>query len=178
MKRINYYLLSAVFVILISGCKSEEEKQKEAAENLIENLIENVTDQNIDINVDKAKESSEITINGENGESVTVTNNEKTIPKNFPDDVYLVKGNIETAGSINSQEGELITISIFASESFNTLVSDIKKQMEAKAWKSTMNMTTGTESVQIFTKNKNSATITIANEDKVTVNYLVSVSKK
>lgn len=182
MKKISLFILASLFTVLFISCgneKAEEEAAEEMAENLVEGLFEKATGGGIDIDINEDGEEVEMTIGGEDGASITIKDGGKEIPENFPEDVYIVKGEIESAGSVNSGEGNLITVVIYPEDSFKDVVTNIKKEMKTNGWTSAMNMNMGGEAMQMYTKDKNSATITInGKDDKVEVAYLVTVSNK
>ncbi len=178
MKKMSTIILAGLFLFMMS-CNNDEEGAEEAAENLVEGLFENATGGDIDINVDKDGESVEMTIGGEEGVEISINEEGKEIPDNLPKGVYLIKGDIESVVSMDSGEGEIITIVIFSEDSFKDVVSEITKEMKANGWKSTMNMNMGGEAMQMYSKDKNSVTITInGKEEKVEVAYIVTVAKK
>lgn len=202
-------ILIGFFVLSISSCggndeKTSEEKGKKFAENLIEGLIEHAAkedgkdvDVNIDLdNLDKdggvmsikdedgkevniSAEDGKLTVKGEDGEEVVFSGNEKEIPKSIPSDVYIVEGEVESAGTVKSKDGELLTFSIKSKDSFDDVIAEISKEMKSKGWKSSMNMNMGGESMQMFTKDDNSATITSKKKDEYAeVAYMVTVKTK
>ncbi|NPA45020.1 MAG: hypothetical protein GXO49_05765 [Chlorobi bacterium] len=208
MKKFSTTILVITFIFSMVSCSSSqentEEKGKKIAESLIEGLIEQSAkedgkDIDVDIDLDKidedggvmtikdengeevtiSSEEGKLTITGENGEEVIIKGDENKIPESLPSDVYVVKGEVESAGTMKSGEGELITFTIKSKEEFNDVISKISKEMQANGWKSTMNMNMGGESMQIFTKEDNSATITSQKkEDYTNVAYMVTVKIK
>ena len=178
MKKISVIILAGLFLFMMS-CNNDEKAAEEAAENLIEGLFENATGGNIDIDVNDDGETVEMTLGGENGIEISINDEGTEIPENLPEDVYLIKGEIESAISMNSGEGEIITIVLHPEGDFKTVVSKITKEMKSKGWTSAMNMNIGGEAMQMYTKDKNSTTITInGKEEKVEVAYIVTVAKK
>lgn len=175
MKKLSVFVLASLFIIGIASCGSEK-TEEEIAEKLAENLLENATGGNIDIDINEDGETAEFTIEGEDGEKITIKSEGTEIPGNFPSDVYLVKGEIETVGSMASGEGEMITVVINPKDGFNDVVTKIKKEMKANGWTSTMNMNMGGEAMLMYTKGENSATITVTtNDNKVEAAYMVTV---
>ena len=176
MKNLSYLLFSLLFVMIISSCSSEEAKE-EAAEEFVENLLDKASDK-VDIDINEEDGVAELTIGGEDGEKLTIKNEGTEIPDNFPEDVYIVKGEIESVGSMASGEGELITIMIYPEDGFDDVVKKIKKEMKATGWTSNMNMNMGGEAMLMYTKGENSATITVNGKDKkVEAAYMVTVAK-
>jgi hypothetical protein len=177
MKKTPYFLIALIFLILTAACSDEEkekEAKEEAAEEFVEKLIETAADNDIKIDIDE--DNAELTVEGPEGTEFSLKSEGNEIPDNFPDDVYIVKGEIESAGSMSSNEGEVFTIGIIPEKSFKDIVALIKKEMLAKGWKSTMNMNMGDEAMQMYIKGENSATITVTKEDgKTMVGYMVTV---
>ncbi|MCF6366553.1 MAG: hypothetical protein L3J35_10170 [Bacteroidales bacterium] len=178
MKKFSVIILAVLFMFILS-CNNDEKAAEEAAENLIEGLTEYATNSDIDIDINEDGDNGEITISGEDGTEVTIKNEGNEIPEDFPKDVFLVKGEIESAGSISSGEGNIITVVINPEADFKDVVSEITKEMKANGWTSAMNMNMGGEALQMYSKDDNSATVTInKNGEKVEVSYLVTVAKK
>ncbi len=200
-------ILASLFLFLTTGCGSDEESSekmgKKFAESLMETVIEHAAKEDgkdIDVNIDLdnisedgvmtikgedgkevkiAGEDGKLTISGEDGEEVVFSGNEKEIPKSIPDDVYIIDGDVDVAGTMKSGEGEIITFTIKSKDSFNDVVSKISKEMKSNGWKSNMNMNMGGESMQMFTKDDNSATITSKKKDDYAeVAYMVTVKIK
>jgi len=208
MVRNGIIILTGFFLFFIVGCgdndeKTSEEKGKKFAENLLEGIIEHAAKEDgkdIDVNIDFdntsedgvmtikgedgeevkiAGEDGKLTITGENGEEVVFSDNEKEIPKSIPDDVYIADGEVESSGTVKSGEGEIITFSIKSKDNFSDVISKISKKMKSNGWKSNMNMNMGGESIQMFTKGDNSATITSKKKDNYAeVAYMVTVKIK
>ena len=177
MKKLCVFVLASLFTMLIVSCGSEKTKE-EAAEEFAESLLENASGGNVDIDINEDGETSEMTIEGEDGQKITIKSEGNEIPENFPKDIYLVKGEIESSGSMSSGEGEIITVVINPKDGFKDVVAKIKKEMKANGWTSSMNMNMESEAVQMYTKGKNSATITVnGKNDKVEAAYMVTVSK-
>lgn len=177
MKRIPYFIIASLIVLFTAACSSEkakEEAAEEAAEELVENLLEKASE-GVDIDIDE--DNSSITIEGADGTEVSI-NAGKELPANFPDDVYLVKGEIESTLKTESDQGDSFTVAIIPEKSFKEIVAEIKKEMISKGWTSTMNMNMGTEAMQMYMKGENSVTVTISNEDgKTLAGYMVTIMK-
>ena len=201
-------ILAGLFVFLTIGCSSDEESSekmgKKFAESLMEKVIEHAAKENgkdVDVNIDldnldkdggvmsikdeNGKEvnvsakDGDLKITGEDGEEVVFSNNEKEIPKSIPSDVYIVEGSVESAGTVKSKDGELLTFSIKSKNKFDDVIAKISKEMKSSGWKSSMNMNMGGESMQMFTKGDNSATISSKKKDEyVEVAYMVTVKNK
>jgi len=197
-------ILASLFLFFATGCGSDEEISektgKKFAESLMETVIEHAAkedgkDIDVDIDLDNISkdgvmtikgedgkevkitgEDGKLTMSGENGEKVVFSGNEKEIPKSIPDDVYIINGDVDVAGTMKSGEGELITFTIKSKDGFNDVVSKILKEMKSNGWKSNMNMNMGGESIQMFTKGDNSATITSKKKDDYAeVAYMVTI---
>jgi len=180
MKKISVIISAALFTFVMS-CNNDEKAAEEAAENLIENIVKNVSDADIDIDVDinQEEENGEITISGEDGTEISIKNEGSEIPENFPEDIYLIKGEIESAVSMNAGESDIVTIVIFSEDNYKDIVSDITKGMESNNWAIVLNMNIGKEAMRQYTKDDNSVTITInGKEEKVEITYIATVAKK
>ena len=182
MKKISVFALVSLLALFIFSCGSEkakEEAAEEAAEEFVEGLLEKASGENINIDINEDGETAEMTIEGADGEKITIKNEGTEIPENFPDDVYLVKGEIESVGSMASGEGEIITVVINPKDGFNDVVAKIKKEMKENGWTSTMNMNMGKDAMLMYTKGENSVTITVnGKDDKVEAAYIVTTAKK
>lgn len=180
MKRIPYFIIASLIIIFTTACSSEkakEEAAEEAVEELAENLLNKTGEGNVDIDIDQDGENAKMTIEGPDGQEITVDAG-KEIPADFPEDVYLVKGEIESAGKMDSEEGGIYTVAIIPEKSFKEVVAEIKKEMTSKGWTSTMNMNMGDEAMQMYMKGESSVTVTITKEDGKTVaGYMVTSSK-
>lgn len=170
-------LVLSFFVVSCGSDKSKEKSSEKIAENFVENMIEKSSNGEVDIDIDQDGENTEMTIEGENGESVTVNVNSKEVPKNFPKDIYIVDGSIETAGTVKTAKGELLSLIILPKADFNTVSNEIPKQMKAKGWKTDLNMNLDGSNMYRFTKGENSATINVTVDGgKTTVSYSVTVN--
>lgn len=209
MMKNSIIILAAFFIFSTFGCggsdeKSSEEMGKKFAESLMEKVIEHAAkedgkdiDVNIDLdNLDKdggvmtvkgedgkevkiTTEDGKLSVTNEDGEEVVFSSNDKEISKSLPEDVYVVSGDVESAGTIKSENGEMITFTIKTKDSFDDVVAKISKEMKANGWKSSMNMNMGGEAMQMYTKDDNSATITSKKKDDYAeVAYMVTVKTK
>jgi hypothetical protein len=182
MKTISLILSVMVVLFFAVSCgndKTKEKSSEEIAENMVEKMVKNSTDGNVDVDINENGENAEMTIQGENGESVTVNVNSKEIPENFPKDIYIVDGTIETCGTVKTNKGELITLIILPKGDVQKVGDDISKQMKAKGWTSTMNMNTEESNMYMFMKGDNTTTITVGVDGgKTTVSYSVTVGLK
>ncbi len=180
MKLLHLISILAIFIFSASSCGNTDEKVAEkSSEKIAEKLIENATGNDVDIDVDKNGETGSITIKGDNGEEVTISTNGNEIPDNFPSDIYLPGGDIASVGTINSGEGDIITIVFNVKENINEIAEKILKEMKANGWKSEMNMTTGEGGLQMYSKDDNSLTVTIGKDnDQTQVSYMATVAKK
>ncbi len=182
MKTISLMMSTLLFLFFAVSCgseKSKEEASEKSAEKFVENLMEKSTDGKVNVDIDQSGESTEMTIEGENGETVTVNVNSKEVPKNFPKDIYVIQGEIEAAGSVKTEVGELLTLVIKPKSDIKQVKSDILKEMKSKGWVSTLNMDTDDNTMQMFTKGDQTATITITNDNgKSEVAYSVTINLK
>ena len=177
MKKINLIIAVSIFFLALSSCgsgKSDEEKAADFAES----FIENVTGNDVDIDLDKDGESGSITIKGEDGEEVTFSSDETELPDDFPSDVYVVNGERQGVGAMSSNEGQVVTFGVKTDEDFSDVKEKIIEEMKSNGWENTMTMGAGEESMQMYTKDDKSATITVTKEtEKVLVTYMVTYKK-
>jgi len=176
MKKINLIILVSIFFLALSACgsgKSDEEK----AEDMAESIIGNITGEDVDIEVDEDGESGSITMKTEDGE-ITISGNEKELPDDFPSDVYVIKGVIQGVGNMSSKDGNVVSFGVLTDEDFSDIKETIQRKMESNGWKNTAIMGDVKGSVQMYTKDEKSATITVTKQtDGVEVAYMVSYKK-
>lgn len=175
MKKLRVFVAGLLFISFL-GCgsgKSDEEK----AEDITESILEAITGEDVDIEIDKDGEKGSITIKGKDGE-VTFSSNEKELPDNFPSDVYVVKGEIQGVGIISSDNGEVVTFEVKTDKNFSKVKEAIQKEMKSNGWKNTMTMGAGEESMQMYTKDEKSTTITVTKENDGTVVAYMVIYKK
>jgi len=180
MKTLHLISVVVIFIFFATGCGNNDEKAAEkTSEEIAEKIIENATGNKVDIDVNKSGDKGSITIKGDNGEEVTISSNGNEIPDNFPSDIYLVKGEIASVGTINSGEGAIITIVVNTEEESAEISRNILKEMKANGWKNEMNMTSGDGGMQMYSKDDNNLTVTMGKDnDKTQVSYMATVSKK
>lgn len=180
MRTLHLISIFAFFMFFITSCGSNDEKLSEkTSEKIAEKMIENATGNKVDLDVDKNGDKGSITIKGDNGEEMTISSNGKEIPENFPSDIYMIDGEIVSVGSVNTGEGNIITVVKNVDNDIEKVVQKILKEMKANGWKSEMNMTTSEGSMQMYSKNDNSVTVTIGKDNEQTqVSYMVTVSEK
>ena len=175
MRKINYFIMSGLLILGLSACNAKETKEK-AKEKMAESILENLTGNKVDIETEG--EDGKMTIKGENGEEVTFGSNEKELPDDFPSDVYVVDGEIEAVGLMTSNDGKIVTFGVNSTDDFTDIKEGVLKEMKSKGWENTMTMGAGEESVQMYTKDDMSATVTISKkEDQVKVAYMVTYKK-
>lgn len=178
MKKISVIILATLFIFMMS-CNNDEKAAKEAAENIVEGLFENATGSDVDIDINEDGENVEMTIGGEDGIEISINDTGTDVPENFPDDVYLIDGEIESAISMNAGKSDIVTVVVFSEDDYKDIVSKITKEMGSNGWTSGMNMNIGKEAMRMYTKGDNSVTITInGKEKKVEITYIVTVAKK
>ncbi len=180
MKKLYLISIVAIFTFFTLGCSSNDEKTtNKTSEKIAEKLIEGATGNKVDVNIDKNGKTGSMTIKGDNGDAVTISSNGKKIPDNFPSDIYIADGDIASVGTINTGDGSIITILMNVKEDTGTIADKILKEMKAAGWKSDMNMKTSEGSVQMYSKDKNSITVTVGKDnEQTTVNYMVTISEK
>ncbi len=178
MKTLYLISILAILTFSVSSCGNNDEKVADkTSEEIAEKIIESATGNKVDVN--KNGETGSVTIKGDNGEEVTISSNGNDIPDDFPSDIYLPEGKISSVGTINSEEGDIITIVLNVKESTDKIAEKILKKMKANGWKSEMNMTTGEGGLQMYSKDDNSLTVTIGSENnKTQVSYMATVTKK
>ncbi len=176
MKTLHLISILSLFIIFSTSCGNNNEN---SSEKIAEKIIENATGNKVDLDVNKNGDKGSITIKGDKGEEMTISSNGNEIPDNFPSDIYLVEGEIASVGTINSGEGDIITIVINVKDESEEISKRILKEMKANGWKNEMNMTTGEGGMQMYSKDDNSLTVTMGKDnDKTQVSYMATVSKK
>lgn len=177
MKKFNLIILAGILFLALSACGSEK-SDEEKATDFAESFIENVTGNDVDIDIDEDGESGSITLKGKDGEEVSFSANETELPDDFPSDIYVVKGEIQGVGTMSSDDGQVVTFGVKTKEDFSDVKETIIKEMKSNGWENTMTMGAGEESMQMYIKDKKSATITIGKEDdEIMVAYVVSYKK-
>lgn len=175
MKKTLTIMLSLFFVWSFSSCIDSEK----AAEKLTEKIIENATGEEVDLEINEDGEASKMTIKGQDGEEITISNNEKEIPAEFPKDLFVPKGEIETSGAISGADGLMITLTMIAEGTFDEVKTKIKEELKSAGWESTSDMGVDDSIMMNFGKDGSSATITVNSEDGVVdVGYIVNVVKE
>ena len=177
MKKINLIIAVSIFFLALSACGSEKSDEERAAD-FAESLLENVTGNDVDIDLDKDGESGSITIKGKDGEEVTFSSDETELPDGFPSDVYVVDGEKQGIGSMGSNDGQVVTFGVQTDEDFSDVKETIIEEMKSNGWENTMTMGAGEESMQMYTKDDKSTTVTVTKkDDKVLVSYVVTYKK-
>ena len=177
MKKINVLILASIFILAISACGSDKSDEEKAAD-FAESFIESVTGNEVDIDVNEDGESGSITIKGKDGEEVTLTGNQTELPDDFPSDVYVVDGEREGVGTMSSSDGQVVTFGVKTNDDFSDVKETIIEEMKSNGWENTMTMGSGEDSMQMYTKDDKSATITVGKEgDNVMVAYMVTYKK-
>ncbi|OQX99004.1 MAG: hypothetical protein B6I20_10350 [Bacteroidetes bacterium 4572_117] len=174
MKKLAVFVLGFLFIGILScgSGKTDEEK----AESMIESIVKNASGKDVDIEIDEDGEASEITFTSDEGEMKITSGNE--LPDNFPSDIFVVDGEIEGVGNVSSDKGQMVSFAIKTDDDVSEVAEEITKEMKSEDWKSTMNMSSGSESIQIYTKDENSASISISKEnEKTVVAYMVTYKK-
>ena len=168
MKKNNLLILVSIILFSLQSCGSEKSNEENAKE-MAESVFEKITGNDIDIDVDEDENKGTITIKGDNGEEFSISGNQDELPDDFPSDFYLVKGEINSVSVVNSSDGKVVTFGIKTAKDFSDVKELILKKMKSKDWENNMTMGAGEESMQMFTKDKKSATINISRENDTTI---------
>jgi len=169
-KRFVVIAIFAVMALVISGASGCEKK---IAEKITEKAIEGASNSGVDVDLD----NDQITINTNSGSFQAGEN--VTLPDNFPSDVYVIDGDIQSA--ITSAENGSFSVSIESSDSVSEVQAKYTQQMADEGWTSSLTMNYGDSASLGFTKGETrTATIIIAaNNDtnKTTVSITTSTNE-
>ncbi|PIS42246.1 MAG: hypothetical protein COT24_04245 [Candidatus Kerfeldbacteria bacterium CG08_land_8_20_14_0_20_40_16] len=136
-KKVTLIAMFLALFLLISGFGG---CGKKAAEKATEKAIETVTNGQADVDVS----DNTVTINTNTGSYQAGGNVD--LPSDFPDDVYVVDGNITAA--ITSVENNGYTVSIETTQSVNDLATLYEQKLKDEGWTITLTMAyEGTASV-------------------------------
>lgn len=164
-----YFLLPvlSLMILTLTGCgKSLSRKASEtAAEKIIE--AQSGGKANVDFNGNNVKVETE---QGkfEAGENVK-------LPSNFPDDVYIIDGNIKAVISDQSSQGQSISIEI--NKSAEEASAIYQEKLASAGWKIIGTMNFGGGATVIAEKDNRTVSVTINTSDDKTI-VTISVAKK
>lgn len=154
--------------LLLTGCSLTDQLGQKAGEKIIEKTIESQTGGKVKIDAD----SQSMTINGENGESVTMGS--AKLPENFPKDI-LVFDDAKFVFSMASSENEFSVVYLTGkspADSFTAYKDDLTKQ----GWKKETEMDLGDSGkIASFAKEKRKLGVTLgkdpsgSNPDKTSI---------
>ncbi|MCF6360467.1 MAG: hypothetical protein L3J29_06860 [Cyclobacteriaceae bacterium] len=171
MKTVHFFMVGLI-IIGLQACGGESIKER-AEEKVAEGILGSLT--GTDIEIDSDGEDGKITIKGKDGEEFIFGGSETELPDDFPSDVYVIDGEIESVGIIKTNEGSIVTFQMYLTDDLSNLVKDIKKGMESKGWESNMTMGSGNESTTVYSKGEANTMIIFSKQDeKVLVSYNVT----
>lgn len=175
MKKLVVISLSAVIAFMFTACIDSEK----VAEKATEKIIENASGEKIDLETSKDGKKSKVVMKGEDGEEVTFSGGDDEIPEDFPKEIYIPKGKVESSGTISSGEGSMITVNIISEKSFKDIKEKLIEEMKNTGWEADQTMEVDESAMLNFTKGDDTATITINKEgDKTSVSYMIGLSLK
>lgn len=167
--------MGLLFFLSFNACIDSEK----AAEKMTEKIIKNSTGEDVDIEIDGEGEDAKVTIKGKDGEELSFSGGENKLPKDLPNDVYVIDGKITGSGTMSSGEGSMITFSVETEKDFDDVKSKILKEFEKEGWTTVSDMTVGKNGMLSFSKEKHTANITINGEKKIVeVAYIIGLSKE
>ncbi len=141
MHKNKFLILSIILVaigFLFSGCT------KKVAEKTTEKIIEkNVgSEANVDLN------NNQLTIETE--QSVYQTGEQVSLPDGFPDDVYVIDGNIVAAMAMTEDQG--YSVSVVTNKSVSEVKSEYEEKLKAADWNINLRMDYGESATLSATK--------------------------
>ncbi len=143
--------------LLLTGCSLTDQLGQKAGEKIIEKTIESQTGGKVKVDAD----SQSMTINGENGESMTMGS--AKLPDNFPKDI-LVFDDAKIVFSMSSSENEFSVVYLTdkkPDESFTTY----KDSLTSQGWKKETEMDLGASGkVASFAKDKRKLGVTLGSD--------------
>ena len=143
--------------ILLSGCSLTDQIGQKAGEKIIEKTIESQTGGKVKVDAD----SQSMTINGENGESMTMGS--AKLPDNFPKDI-LVFDDAKIVFSMSTSENEFSVVYLTdkkPDESFTTY----KDSLTSQGWEKETEMDLGASGkIASFAKEKRKLGVTLGSE--------------
>jgi hypothetical protein len=173
MKKLVVISLSAVIAFMFTACIDSEK----VAEKATEKIIEKASGEKIDLETSKDGKEAKVVIKDKDGEEVTFSGGDDEIPEDFPKEIYVPEGIIESSGTISTGEGSMLTVNISSEESFKEIKEKINDKMKNAGWKAEQAMEVDESAMLNFTKGNNSATITLNKEgDKTSVSYMIGLS--
>lgn len=175
MKKLVVISLSAVIALMFTACIDSEK----VAEKATEKIIEKASGEKIDLETSKDGKTSKVVIKDKDGEEVSFSGGDDEIPEDFPKEIYVPKGTVESSGTISSGEGSMITVNIICEKSFKEIKEKLNEEMKNSGWKAQQTMEVDESAMLNYTKGNDTATITINKEgDKTSVSYMIGLSKK
>lgn len=159
MHKNKFLILSIILVaigFLFSGCT------KKVAEKTTEKIIEkNVgSEANVDLNNDQ------LTIETEQG--VYQAGEQVSLPYGFPDDVYVIDGNIVAAMAMTEEQG--YSVSVVTNKSVSEVKSEYEEKLKAADWNINLRMDYGESATLSATKaNRTVSVSATASSDGTTV---------
>ncbi len=171
MKTVQLFMVGLI-IIGLQACGGKSMKER-AEEKVAEGILGSLT--GTDIDIDSDSKDGKITIKGENGEEFIIGGSETELPDDFPSDVYVIDGDIESVGMIKTNEGSIVTFQMNLTDNLTELVKEVKEGMETKGWESKMTMESGNESTMVYAKDEiNTMIVFSKQEEKVLVGYNVT----
>jgi hypothetical protein len=171
MKTVHFFM-AGLIIIGLQACGGKSIKER-AEEKVAEGILGSLT--GTDIEIDSDGEDGKITIKGKDGEELTIGGSQTELPEDFPSDVYLIDGDIESIGMIKTNEGSIVTFQMYSTDELADLVKDLKKGMESNGWESNMSMESGNESTMVYAKGEANTMVIFSKQDeKVLVGYNVT----
>lgn len=159
MHKNKFLILSIILVaigFLFSGCT------KKVAEKTTEKIIEkNVgSEANVDLNNDQ------LTIENEQG--VYQVGEKVSLPDGFPDDVYVIDGNIVAAMAMTEDQG--YSVSVVTNKSVSEVKSEYEEKLKSADWNINLRMDYGESATLSATKaNRTVSVSATASNDGTTV---------
>lgn len=175
MKHVFFLTVAALFTFFIIGCTDSEKAAKETTEK----IIEQATGEDVEIKTDKDGDKASVTIKDKDGEEVTFSGGDNEMPSDFPSDLYIPEGEIESSGSIASPDGQLITVNLYSTKTVADLKKEITEKLQSTDWTQSSVMDVEGSAMYNYAKGADNVTITLNQEgEKTSVSYMVGISKE
>jgi hypothetical protein len=159
MKKFLFFTMILVASIILSACKSPAQTISEkASEKIAEKAIEKSSGGKADVDINK----NNVSVNTEEG-SMQAGENVK-LPEDFPKDVFVFEGKINTAIKSNDKNG--YTISIESDKPIGEIKTAYEEKLKADGWKITGTMDFGTSVSVVAEKDNRNVSVMIGSDNE------------
>jgi hypothetical protein len=170
MRALRAAILLTIALLLastVSGCCPFFNAADEVGERVAEEVVEDATGGDVDI------EEGEVTITGEDGEEVVISDEGAELPDGFWDDFPTYDGKIIGSAKMTDDSGrEIFTVFMETSDDYTTVMDAFKSDLEDMGWKTEFSaeVPEGEDGLSTFhvSKGERNANVTISDENAVT----------